>query len=186
MMPDIHVITTRVVVESPFASLDANERYHNELYCWHAMRDCLARSESPYASHEMFTRVLNDNMPQEREAGMLAAQAWMGTAHRTVVYFDRGISPGMIEGILHAIKWGRRIEFRSLYGKRWQDEQHKYPEVTELLDGSQYEGSFVQAAGEGAGFEVNFRFDSGRVGNDEGLGSGEGGQNEAVGPAAES
>ena len=51
----------RVIIESPFAGdVDRNLRYARA-----AMRDCLLRGESPYASHLLYTQpgVLNDDIP---------------------------------------------------------------------------------------------------------------------------
>jgi hypothetical protein len=46
--------------------------------------------------------------------GIEAGLAWGRAADLTVVYQDRGISPGMQEGILRAHREGRPIEFRRI------------------------------------------------------------------------
>ena len=87
-----------------------------------AMRDCLIRGESPYASHALYTQpgVLDDTMPKEREWGIQAGFAWRSAAERTVVYTDLGISKGMEYGINHAKEKHTPIEFREL-GSSWKD-----------------------------------------------------------------
>ena len=101
----------RVIVESPYAGdVDRNVAYARA-----AMRDCLLRGEAPYASHLLYTQpgVLDDNDPEERKLGIEAGLAWGGLA-TTVVYTDRGISPGMEQGVARAHLEGRVVEFRKL------------------------------------------------------------------------
>lgn len=101
-----------VVVESPFAgNVERNLRYLRA-----AMRDCLLRGESPYASHALLTQpgVLDDNVPAERELGIAAGFAWRHASHATVVYTDLGVSRGMQAGIDDATARGVPVEWRSL------------------------------------------------------------------------
>jgi hypothetical protein len=102
----------RVIVESPFAGdVEANLAYTRA-----CCRDCLMRSESPYASHLLLTQagVLDDTKPLERAQGINAGHAWMHGAHAVVVYQDRGISSGMEAGIAAATALGIPIEYRNL------------------------------------------------------------------------
>lgn len=102
----------RVVLESPFAgNVELNLKY-----CRAAMRDCLMRGETPFASHALHTQpgVLDDTNPEERKLGMEAGQAWYSWAVACVVYQDLGISPGMKAGIEKASKLAMSIEYRSL------------------------------------------------------------------------
>jgi len=111
---DIKFDMIRVVLESPYAGdIEANTEFARE-----CMRDCLRRGESPYASHIFFgtTGVLDEHKPEERRLGIDAGLAWGPAAARTVVYIDRGISGGMLEGILRAERDGRPIQYRSLHG----------------------------------------------------------------------
>lgn len=105
----------RVIVESPYAG---NVRI-NITYATACMRDCLLRGEAPLASHILYasTDVLDDNKPGDRRRGMNAGFAWGEVADATVVYTDLGVSPGMAEGIAHAFKCGRPVEYRAL--QRW-------------------------------------------------------------------
>jgi hypothetical protein len=95
------------------------ERFHrkrNRRYAKECMRDSLMRGEAPYASHLLYDQVgiLDDSLPSERERGLLAGLAWGVCAHVTVVYTDRGISPGMIRGIEAARDAGRPVVYRML------------------------------------------------------------------------
>lgn len=104
----------RVILESPFAGdVEANIAYGRA-----CLRDSLFRGESPIASHLLLTQdgVLDDTNPQERKLGIAAGLAWGAVAEATVVYTDRGISPGMQQGIDDARASGRPIELRSLVG----------------------------------------------------------------------
>jgi hypothetical protein len=89
-----------VIVESPYAG----DIERNLSYVRAAMRDCLLRNESPFASHAFYTQqgVLNDNDESERNRGINAGFIWREVAEKTVVYTDLGISRGMELGILHA------------------------------------------------------------------------------------
>lgn len=101
-----------VLVESPFAG---NVK-RNEAYVRAAMRDCLLRGESPFASHAIYTLpgVLDDDVPEERSIGIEAGLVIGAFASKTVVYHDFGISSGMAYGIESAKKCSRPIEYRSL------------------------------------------------------------------------
>jgi hypothetical protein len=101
-----------VILESPYSGdVDANVAYARR--CLH---DCLVRGEAPIASHLLFTQpgVLDDTIPEERAAGIAAGLAWVRVADATVVYTDRGVSPGMQHGICAAQRAGRPVEYRKL------------------------------------------------------------------------
>ena len=101
-----------VIIESPFAGeIEANTAYAKR--CVH---DCLARGESPIASHLLFTQpgILLDNDPEERRLGIEAGHAWYRVADACVVYTDRGISPGMKAGIERAESHGVKVEHREI------------------------------------------------------------------------
>lgn len=102
-----------VILESPYAGdVEGNLAYLRE-----CMRDSLLRGEAPFASHALYTQVLDDNNAGEREAGIQAGFAWRMRAVKTVVYTDRGLSRGMLYGIEHAKSCGHVIEYREL-GRR--------------------------------------------------------------------
>lgn len=80
-----------------------------------ALRDSLYRGESPFASHGLYTLALDDDDPEQRELGINAGFEYMLDVDKVVVYYDRGISDGMKDGINYAIAIGKPIEHRSLY-----------------------------------------------------------------------
>ena len=104
----------RVRIESAFAGdVERNLRYVRA-----AMKDCLLRGESPYASHALYTQpgVVDDDVEFERDLGITAGFEWRNVADATVVYTDLGISKGMEYGITHAKKSHRPIEYRTIEG----------------------------------------------------------------------
>lgn len=106
-----------VILESPYSG----DVELNMLYLTHCIRDCLRRGETPYASHQMLTRALDDMKPEERKLGIEAGFVFHHFAERSVVYHDLGVSGGMALGILNMAKLGKAIEYRLLGGdwKRW-------------------------------------------------------------------
>lgn len=99
----------RVIVESPFSGPFANVKY-----CREALRDCLNRGESPFASHLLYTQkgVLDDTIPAERAKGMEAALGWLEVADHVAVYMDFGISEGMLRGIIKAVRLDKKVKLR--------------------------------------------------------------------------
>ena len=100
----------RVIIESPYAG----DIGGNVLYALQCMEDSLARGEAPFASHLIYTHILDDQVAIEREKGIAAGLAWAMAAELTAVYTDNGISPGMKLGITNAEQAGRPIEYRRL------------------------------------------------------------------------
>lgn len=100
----------RVIIESP---LSGNWNVNTE-YARQCMADCLKRGESPFASHLLYTQILDDNLPIERELGMAAGFAWMEVADYVAVYTDLGISEGMKQGIKQAKAFGLNVMYRSI------------------------------------------------------------------------
>lgn len=98
-----------VVIESPYAG-DTEDNIEYVKFC---MLDCMRRGEAPFASHLLYTQVLDDLDLDQREYGLRAGWAWMDRAELVAVYIDRGISPGMMRGMNHAFFKGISVEFRS-------------------------------------------------------------------------
>lgn len=93
---------------------DENVKYARE-----CMRDCVTvHGDSPYVSHLLLTQegALDDGDPLERQLGIKAGLEWKRKADATVVYFDRGITSGMLWGIRFASELGQPIEYRQLGG----------------------------------------------------------------------
>lgn len=107
----------------------AGELARNARYLAAALRDCVLRGESPYASHGLLTLpgVLRDDVPEERARGIAAGFAWREAAHASVFYVDLGWSSGMRAGEADALRvrneiglyiGGHVVEERSL-GPDW-------------------------------------------------------------------
>ena len=107
-----------VIIESPFAGKTQEETEENIRYARLCVADCLKRGEAPFASHLFYTQpgILDDTIPEERKLGILAGFLWGDKGTRRVVYTDRGISPGMEQGISRAKEIGQHIEHRKLHG----------------------------------------------------------------------
>ena len=80
------------------------------------MRDSLMRGEAPLASHLLYTQMLDDTIPAEREMGMGAGKAWSEFAECVIVYDDLGVSKGMEWGIEAAKSRCIPVEYRSIEG----------------------------------------------------------------------
>jgi hypothetical protein len=105
-----------VILESPFAGKDMDERRENVEYAKLCLRDSIfEQGESPMASHVIYNYpVTNDDIPAERAEGIAAGLAWGRVADKTVCYIDRGYSRGVAYGIKNAMEQGRPVELRSL------------------------------------------------------------------------
>lgn len=98
------------------SQIEADLIARNIAYARAAVADCIARGESPIASHLLLTQpgILDDGLHSERETGIEAGLAWYGVADACVVYGDLGISGGMQRGIERAKKLRVPIEARKL------------------------------------------------------------------------
>jgi hypothetical protein len=105
-----------VILESPFSADTPLVRALNVTYARRCVRHSLSLGEAPIASHLLYTQtgILDDNDPDEREMGIAAGLAWLKVAEASVVYMDRGISPGMEEGIAAAREAGIPVEYRRI------------------------------------------------------------------------
>lgn len=100
----------RVYIASPLSG----DRDANEFYARDAMRDSLRRGEAPFVPHLLYPQVLDDDTPEEREAGMRAGTSWLLSADALVAYVDRGISRGMQAEIDSARAHGVDVEMRRI------------------------------------------------------------------------
>ncbi len=103
-----------VIIESPYAGdVEKNVEYARK-----CVRDSLLRGECPIAGHLLYTQpgILDDNIPAERNQGIMAGLAWRKVADATIVYTDLGISKGMQYGIEAASDDGIKVEYRKING----------------------------------------------------------------------
>lgn len=82
----------KVIIESPYAgNLERNIEYAKM-----CLADSLSRGEAPIASHLLYTQVLDDLKPNERQTGIDAGLEWLKVADLHVFYLDYGWSLGML------------------------------------------------------------------------------------------
>lgn len=103
-----------VILESPYAGDVAV----NEAYARLCVRDSLFRGEAPIASHLLYTQptILDDTDHDQRKMGIAAGLSWLEVATASVVYVDRGITVGMLQGIHAAEEAGVSVQYRKLTG----------------------------------------------------------------------
>lgn len=99
-----------VAIESPLSG----DFITNTVYARMALRDSVVRGEAPLASHLLYTQVLDDTDPADRQLGMAAGLAWNCHAELVAVYTGLGISAGMQAGIDLATVRDIPIVFRDL------------------------------------------------------------------------
>jgi hypothetical protein len=99
-----------VVIESPLSgNFNRNIRYAR--LC---MLDSLQRGEAPFASHLLYTQMLDDVVHNQRRLGMEAGFAWGRSGDLRAFYVDLGMSSGMEEGETQAQALGQETERRQL------------------------------------------------------------------------
>lgn len=103
-----------VIMESPFRADNREQLLENVMYARRCLKDCLDRGEAPIASHLLYTQVLDDADPKQRQRGIESGLAWMRVAHASVIYTDLGISEGMRKAIEMARLAGVPTEMRTL------------------------------------------------------------------------
>ncbi len=86
----------------------------NQNYARAAMKDSLGRGEAPFVPHLLYTQVLDDTKPEEREVGMRAGTAILIQCDKLVAYIDLGVSNGMKAEMDIARAYNIRIEERRL------------------------------------------------------------------------
>ena len=108
-----------VVIESPYAGDTPEAIRANVDYGRRCLADSLSRGEAPFASHLLYTQpgVLDDANPGQRSIGIAAGRQWSAASNFTAVYYDRGLSKGMKEGLRNAMRLGLLVELRSLNGR---------------------------------------------------------------------
>jgi len=99
-----------VIIESPYAGdVEANLAYLDR-----CILDCLARGQTPYASHKMLTTALDDNDPDQRKQGIDAGLAMRRHFPLRAFYVDRGWSRGMEAAKVLYDEEGLPYEIRNL------------------------------------------------------------------------
>jgi len=104
----------RVVIESPCSPSNGRTYEQNLHYARQCMLDSLSMGEAPWASHLLYTQVLNEHKEADRERGISAGLEWSSKASICAVYEDFGITDGMKRGIALAKSRSIRVEHRNL------------------------------------------------------------------------
>ena len=103
----------RVVLVSPFKGDTPAKRSKYKKYLRRALQDSIRNhDEAPFASHEMYTRALDDNEIHDRNLGMKLLDEWMPLAQQMVVYADFEITPGMRRDIEKGVGLRLPVVFR--------------------------------------------------------------------------
>lgn len=116
-----------VILESPFRGRGKwwfqrwFDQWQNIRYARACVRHSLDSDESPSPSHLVFTQpgIINEADERDRNLGIAAGLEWRKVAEASVVYEDRGITPGMRKGIRLAREAQIPVEFRTL-GEKWR------------------------------------------------------------------
>lgn len=103
-------------IESPFAG----DVERNVMYADCALLHAINMGDVPFAGHLLYTRVLDDRDPKQRELGIACHVAMLRACHVVLVYADLGISRGMQAAIDRADGWHIPIEYRYL-GSEWRE-----------------------------------------------------------------
>ena len=104
-----------VVIESPFrAKLGSYTKKDAVRYLNDCLLDSISRGESPYASHAILTRVMDDDEPLQRHRGIVAGYVWYPFAHVIAFYMDLGMPSGMLLARDHCIGNNYRYEERRI------------------------------------------------------------------------
>ena len=104
-----------VLIESPYKG----DVQKNTMYARACLLDSLRRGEAPFASHLLYTQVIDDADPYYRNMGIEAGLTIGKDMKLTAVYDDLGITSGMLLGIGRAEEERRPVEFRHL-GEDWE------------------------------------------------------------------
>lgn len=103
-----------VIIESPYAGrIEFNTAYARE-----CMKDSLKRGEAPFASHLLYTQVLNDGVLVEREQGISCGLEFYRAADLIAFYADLGFSRGMDEAFKRAELDKKEREVRYILGRK--------------------------------------------------------------------
>lgn len=98
----------RVFIASPFAgNVERNLKYLD--LC---IKDAIEKGEAPFAPHYIYPKFLNDEIPEQREHGIILGLRWLFSCDTLLIYNNFGISKGMQQEIRFAAEHNIPIEFR--------------------------------------------------------------------------
>lgn len=105
-----------IMLESPYAGKTAYDVAKNEDYARRCLLNSVRLGEAPMAGHLLYTQVLKDANPTERELGIRSHLAWLRRSRGVVLYTDRGMSSGMKQAVELGLSLGVPIKERELEG----------------------------------------------------------------------
>jgi len=97
-----------VSIQSPYKG----NTEQNIAYARRALHNSILRGEAPFASHLLYTQVLRDDDPDERERALKCDHAFLVKCGLVAVYCDLGITEGMELAISKASELNILIEIR--------------------------------------------------------------------------
>lgn len=84
-----------ICLESPLAASGSITMEEHQQYAAVCMYILLDQGYAPYVSHLLYTHVLDDTKPAEREIGLQAGLAFGDQCEERWFFTDYGFSPGM-------------------------------------------------------------------------------------------
>lgn len=105
-------MTTKIILESPFANENKKKFNDNYLYlCTSARKMMIDDDNAPLFFHALYTQFLHDDIQEERNLGLFKSFHYHTSADNKTYAIDRGISKGMILGAEDAIEKNMEIKF---------------------------------------------------------------------------
>lgn len=105
----------KVCIESPYAAQGFQNVRGNIEYAERCLEHALRVGVAPFASHLLYTRVLDDEIPEERRMGMAAGFVIGDMCDERWFYVDRGMSRGMKMAWERAMERGQPVRKVELY-----------------------------------------------------------------------
>lgn len=120
MWEELHKLGWKpVIIDSSFKATDTSTNEEHRAYLERAIKDCILRLETPYASHKMLVDALDDNDPGQRRICMNAGLAMSSFLVRTagakpVFYVDYGWTEGMRRAQVLYERLGVKCDLRTI------------------------------------------------------------------------
>jgi len=108
-MKRVFVLSPLAPIKMPPGQNDISMESNLE-FAGRCMLNCIARGESPFPPHKLYTQVLDDLLPNERETGIRCGLVWLAASEVIAVYVDRGISSGMRQELEAAVRLYRESQ----------------------------------------------------------------------------
>lgn len=103
------------IIESPFGSRDPVTRRNNLAYARACLYHSLSLGEVGFASHLLYTQVLDDSDPAARNRGINAGLVFYNIPDVHIIfYLDNNMSGGMMAAHVLATELGLRMSTRRL------------------------------------------------------------------------